>query len=98
MLQGRLELENDPKWVRKMMNWNHLGDDGGSLIVMKEPREELVKAFQTARAHGTIKSEKDVDVKDLLKSGRVLIEQKSLDYLLRTHSSDLKMKAPKAKY
>lgn len=46
--------------------------------------------------HGIIKEEANIDVKDILKLSRVIIEKRSLDAILREHSSDLNMSVPSA--
>ncbi|KAL8907961.1 MAG: hypothetical protein Q9207_001107 [Kuettlingeria erythrocarpa] len=98
LLDNGIEIEmNESRWLAQIMNWNHLGQaDGGSLLVAREPGENVSQAFLGLEGHATLKSEDDVDVKDLLKAGRVMIEKRSLDYLLREHSSDLNRKVPSA--
>lgn len=49
----------------------------------------LAEAMDQLGVHGTLKDIKDVDVKDLLDTGRVIMEEKVLDALLLAHSSDL---------
>ncbi|KAL8710007.1 MAG: hypothetical protein Q9220_005278 [cf. Caloplaca sp. 1 TL-2023] len=98
VLQDGVEIEMDePRWLTQIMTWNHLGAaDGGSLVVAKSPAEKLSQTFAGLGSHGRLKSEDDVDVKDLLKAGRIMIEKRSLDTLLRKHSSDLNRKVPSA--
>lgn len=98
VLENGIELEMDePRWLAQILSWNHLGrDDGGSLLVARNLEENISHAFSGVEGHGRLKSEEDVDVKDLLKAGRVMIEKRSLDALLRKHSSDLYRKAPSA--
>ena len=100
VLEDGIELEmNEPRWLEQIMTWNHLGKgDGGSLLVARELEENISQAFQGVGSHGKLKSEEDVDVKDLLKAGRIMIEKRSLDALLGKHSSDLNGKAPSAVY
>ncbi|KAL8692892.1 MAG: hypothetical protein Q9224_003868 [Gallowayella concinna] len=91
VLENDIEIEMDePRWLAQIMEWSHLGQgDGGSLLVARNPQENLSQAFSGVGGHGRLKSEDDVDVKDLLKAGRVMIEKRSLDRLLKKHSSDL---------
>ncbi|KAI4243324.1 MAG: hypothetical protein L6R40_003496 [Gallowayella cf. fulva] len=98
VLLNDVDIEmNEPRWLAQIMEWNHLGrGDGGSLLVTQNPSEKLSQAFHGLEGHGRLKSEDDVDVKDLLKAGRVMIEKTSLDRLLRRHSSDLNRKVPSA--
>lgn len=49
----------------------------------------MEKAMSQIGEHGVFKDLGDVDVKDLLETGRVIIEKKALDTLLFAHSSDL---------
>ncbi|KAL8763657.1 MAG: hypothetical protein Q9184_000552 [Pyrenodesmia sp. 2 TL-2023] len=98
VLENGVEIEiNESRWLAQIMNWNHLGQaDGGSLLVARKPGENMSQAFLGIEGHGRLKAEDDVDVKDLLKAGRVMIEKRSLDALLRKHSSDLNRKVPSA--
>ncbi|KAL8942996.1 MAG: hypothetical protein Q9216_001352 [Gyalolechia sp. 2 TL-2023] len=98
VLDNDIEIEmNEPRWLAQILNWNHLGQgDGGSLLVARKLEENISQAFAGLEGHAKLKSEEDVDVKDLLKAGRIMIEKRSLDALLRKHSSDLNRKAPSA--
>ena len=72
------------------MKGNHWGNvDGRSLIVTRDKRPNLFEAMRKAGEHGRVKTEADVDVKDLLELGRIIIEKRALDSILREHSSDL---------
>lgn len=80
------------RWLKDMLRWNKWGNpSGGSLFVTAEPRDKLSAALQhpgmdkEARAL----SLDEVDVKDLLEGGRIVIEKKALDKLFQKHSSDL---------
>ncbi|KAL8813389.1 MAG: hypothetical protein Q9200_000287 [Gallowayella weberi] len=89
---------DEPRWLAQIMEWSHLGkSDGGSLLVARKLQHNLAQAFLGVEGHGRLKSEDDVDVKDLLKAGRVMIEKRSLDRLLARHSSDLKHTVPSAR-
>lgn len=98
VLGNEIEIEmSESRWLAQIMEWNHLGKgDGGSLLVARDPSENLSQAFLGLEGHGRLKSEEDVDVKDLLKAGRIMIEKRSLDRLLRRHSSDLNRTVPSA--
>lgn len=99
VLEDGLEIEmEEPRWLAQIMQWNHLGKgDGGSLLVAREPGKNLAQAMRELdEGHGRLKTEDDVDVKDLLKAGRVMMEKRSLDALLRKHSADLKNRVPSA--
>lgn len=100
-----IEME-ESRWMEKIMEWNHWGKpDGRSLIVTRRVMPRLFEALNGAVGgqpgagqHGRVKEERDIDVKDLLEMGRVVIEKRSLDQILRDHSSDLDMTAPSAVY
>lgn len=86
--------------------WGH--EHGRSLLVSDRVRAEDVmtqeaedmfemqEVFWNTMAqvdrHGLIKDLDDVDVKDLLETGRVVIDQYSLNRLLARHRSDLTTK------
>lgn len=93
-----IEME-EPRWIKKIMQWNHWGNaDGRSLIVTRKIRQNLFTALRLAGEDGRVKTEEDVDVKDILELGRIIIEKRSLDSILRNHSSDLNRTAPCAVY
>lgn len=98
VLEDRVEIEmGESRWLAQIMNWNHLGQaDGGSLLVARDLQPNISEAFLSAGGHGRLKSEDNVDVKDLLKAGRIMIEKRSLDELLGKHSMDLKRKVASA--
>jgi len=62
---------------------------GRSLLVTKVVREKLYNAMEEVGEHGLVKDMYDVDVKDILATGRVIIEKQALDTLLAAHESDL---------
>ena len=100
------DIEHDEsRWIEKIMQWNHWGKpDGRSLIVTRKPMPRLFEALNGgdhqpgAGQHGIVKEEMDIDVKDLLELGRVVIEKRSLDSILKDHSSDLNRTVPSAVY
>ncbi|KAL8664629.1 MAG: hypothetical protein Q9202_002899 [Teloschistes flavicans] len=98
ILEDGVEIEmHEPRWLAQILNWNHLGQgDGGSLLVAKDLQPNISEAFAGVGGHGRLKSEKDVDVKDLLKAGTIMIEKQSLDALLEKHSTDLNRKVSSA--
>ena len=90
---------NEPRWIKQIMERNHWGNaDGRSLLVTKDVRRNLYEAMAGAGEHGRAKTEDDVDVKDLLELGRIVIERSALDGILRDHSSDLNRAVPSAVY
>jgi large subunit ribosomal protein L4 len=67
--------------------------NGRSLLVTENHRERLFREMEDVGEHGLVKDIYDVDVKDLLETGRIVIEQKALDALLFAHASDLGIKS-----
>lgn len=67
--------------------------NGRSLLVTENPRERLFREMEDVGEHGLVKDIYDVDVKDLLETGRIVIEKKALDALLFAHASDLGIKS-----
>lgn len=88
----------DPRWITKIMEKNGWGNaDGRSLIVTREKKHNLFEALALAGREGRAKTQKDVDVKDLLELGRIIIEKRVLDSILKFRSSDLNRTAPSAR-
>ena len=84
-------------YLKKLLAHNGFGKDGGrSLFVTTEERKNLFWAFEYAGDEGRALMEGEVDVKDLLETGRVIIEKSALDNMLRDHQSDLAVKAKSA--
>lgn len=71
-------------------------EQGRSLVVATEERKNLWWALKYAGDEGRALLDHEVDVKDLLELGRIIIEKKALDRLLRQHSSDLVTKPKSA--
>ncbi len=78
------------RFARKIFEHNHWGqEDGRSLIITGSFRKNLFRAVRHAGEDGRIQMVKDVDVKDLLELGRVIIEKRALDEILKDHQTDL---------
>lgn len=81
--------------LSRMIETLRLGSaDRGSMFVLAH----RVAVFNELGSAVKLKTEQDVDVKDLLSKGKVLIQKSVLDRLLAAHSSDLYRTAPKAVY
>ena len=91
------------------MNVNRWGRaDGRSLIVTRDRLPGLMgmmaekpsqgKWKEGVGRQGKVLMEDEVDVKDLLTLGRVIVEKRALDSLLRKHESDLVREVPRATY
>jgi large subunit ribosomal protein L4 len=81
------------RYVRDMLRHNRFGNpDGRTLFVTLERREAFFTALEAenmgreARALDVL----DVDVKDLLELGRVVIERPALEHLFEEHETDLR--------
>ena len=100
VIENGTEIEmNEPRWIKQIMERNRMGNaDGRSLIVTRSVRPNLFEAIAGSGEDGGAKTEEDVDVKDLLEMGRIVIEKGALDGILRDHSSDLNMTVPSAVY
>lgn len=63
--------------------------DGRTLFVTGDKREMLFKAMAEVPDHGRALDIEDVDVKDLLETGKVVMERSVLKEMIEQHQSDL---------
>ena len=78
------------RFVKQIFAQNHWGNpDGRSMVVTSSFRSNLFRALRYAEEDGRVLTEDDVDVKNLLEMGRVIIEKQALDTILKNHQSDL---------
>ncbi|MCJ1230095.1 54S ribosomal protein, mitochondrial, partial [Toensbergia leucococca] len=98
LIEDNVDIEfNEPRWIKKILEGNHMGNaDGRSLIVTGDTRPNLFEALEGAGEDGRIKTRYDIDVKDLLELGRIVMEECALNWILRNHSSDLDRTVPSA--
>ena len=98
MIENAADIEvADPRWITKIMETNHWGNaDGRSLIVTRKWKRNLFEALDLAGSEGRARTQEDVDVKDILELGRIIIEKRALDSILKSHSSDLNRTVPSA--
>lgn len=91
MVEDGADLEYPkPDFVGNVFGANHWGrGNGRTLIVTSGERENLYEAMEGAGEHGRVLEREDVDVKDLLELGRVVVEKGALDWLLESHQSDM---------
>lgn len=80
------------RYLKDLLRHNRMGHaDGRTLFVTLERREGLFGALEgegmgrDARALDVL----DVDVKDLLELGRVVVEKSALDFMFEEHEDDL---------
>ncbi|KAK2754512.1 54S ribosomal protein, mitochondrial [Arachnomyces sp. PD_36] len=104
--RGQLIIVNDniaiPKGASAFLAQNiFLGNQWGkehgrSLLITERKKERLFKAVSQIGKHGRVLDWEDVDVKDLLETGRIIIEKSALDNILSKHSADLRSRVAKA--
>lgn len=85
---------SEPRYVKAVFAHHGWGRaDGKTTIITRTPRSNLMAAVQWD--DGEVLLARDVDVKNLLELGRVVIEKNALEMLLTQHQSDLgKLKLP----
>ncbi|KAK0128524.1 54S ribosomal protein, mitochondrial [Cadophora gregata] len=77
-------------FIKHIFSHNHWGrEDGRTLLITNSFRENLATALAPAGEEGRVQLVEDVDVKDLLELGRVIIEKGALEQILSEHQSDL---------
>jgi len=85
------------RFVKDIFEHNHWGGEAGrTLIITGSFRKNLFRALRHAGEDGRVQMAREVDVKDLLELGRVIIEKRALDEILNDHQSDLVTKARSA--
>ncbi|KAL3423258.1 ribosomal protein L4/L1 family protein [Phlyctema vagabunda] len=78
------------RFVKDIFAHNHWGkDDGRTLVITGSFRKNLFRALRHAGEDGKAQMTREVDVKDLLELGRIVIEKRALDEILSEHASDL---------
>ncbi len=78
------------RFVKEIFEHNRWGNEhGGSLIVTSDRRKNLFWALGRTGQEGRAQTVPEVDVKDLLKLGRIIIEKSALDTILKEHQRDL---------
>ena len=98
IVEDGMEIE-DPKarLIKQVFENNQWGNfNGRSLLVAASFRQNLFRALKDAGEDGRVLEEDDVDVKDLLEMGRIIVEKRALDGILRDHQSDLVKRVPTA--
>lgn len=86
-------LESSQRWyLTQVFRRNGWGKaDRRSLLVAsnRSGKAGLFTGMESMGAHGSILEVEDVDVKDLLEKGRIIVEQTALERMIKEHSSDL---------
>lgn len=89
-LGQKLEDSFIQKYVRDMMSALQWGKHyGRTTFVTGDKRANLFTALDVAKSHGRALELEDVDVKDLLETGRIVIERSALKEMVKRHESDL---------
>lgn len=81
------KMKHYVKHVFDTLRWGRVNK--GSFVVTLEPSENVDKALQEWIGMGRLRTVDDVDVKNLLEMGWLVVEKEALDYLLFKHQSDL---------
>ena len=83
------------RFMKRIFEQNGWGNaEGRSLIVTRSVRRNLFQALKYAGEDGRALVGEDVDVKDLLEMGRIIIEKQALDGILLDHQSDIQRRVP----
>ncbi len=90
--QLRRELEDSfvRKYVKQMMEaleWGKL--NGRTTFITGDKRPNLFTSLELAGEDGRALTLEDVDVKDLLETGRIVIERAALREMIQRHQSDV---------
>ncbi|KAK7911027.1 hypothetical protein PG985_013508 [Apiospora marii] len=78
------------KWARQVLDGHGWGrEHGRSTFITTEWRENLFDAMDLVPNYGMALDVEDVDVKDLLTTGRLVVEREALAEMIQRHQSDL---------
>lgn len=96
VVEDEVDVERaEPGFIRQVFDANGWGrKNGRSLVITTSRRENLASALDGAGEQGRVLLRKEVDVKDLLEMGRIIIEKGALDGILRAHQSDIHRSIP----
>jgi large subunit ribosomal protein L4 len=92
-----MPTESSTHFLKKLFETHDWGKRyGRSLLITNEERPKLLRCAENIKDQGRILEREDVDVKDLLSLGRIIIEKSALDRILKEHSKDLTAKPSRA--
>lgn len=81
--QVKMDETQGPAFLDNLFKRHAWGQGNGrSLVVVDKVSHELSQQFDAVGRHAELTTVYDVDVKDLLSCGRVIIEQQALDHIL----------------
>ncbi|TGJ79080.1 hypothetical protein E0Z10_g9677 [Xylaria hypoxylon] len=87
---AELEAGFRAKWVKQVLDANDWGRKAGrSTFITSSHRENLFEALDLVPNWGRALDVGDVDVKDLLETGRIVVERDALMHMIESHQSDL---------
>ncbi|KAF2486244.1 ribosomal protein L4 domain-containing protein, partial [Neohortaea acidophila] len=97
LLDNETSLEHVPResrerYLRELLVHNHLSNASGrTLFVTLQRQESLYEILEAGSMgkHALAKDVDDVDVKDLLELGRIVVEKRALHEIFMRHQSDL---------
>ncbi|KAI0472136.1 ribosomal protein L4/L1 family protein [Xylariaceae sp. FL0804] len=86
----KLQQSFQARWARQVLEANEWGRRSGrSTFITGERRARLFDALDLVPAYGRALDVADVDVKDLLETGRIVVERSALLDMLERHQSDM---------
>lgn len=101
ILDGNISLPSDatPFLIKNIFESNSWGRGfGRSTLITQVKYGFLNHLAKDAKEHVKLLDTSTVDVKDLLETGRLIIEKPALDKILHEHSSDLRSRPAQARY
>jgi large subunit ribosomal protein L4 len=101
IVDDRISIPEDatPYLIKNIFQRNLWGHEHGrSTLITDVKDDDLFATVREVSQHAKILDREDVDVKDLLETGRLIIEKKALDKILAEHSRDLRKEPAKATY
>ncbi|KAI1171442.1 ribosomal protein L4/L1 family protein [Nemania sp. FL0916] len=85
-----LEASFRAKWAKQVLDSNDWGRRAGrSTFITTSPRDNLFEALGLVPNWGRALDVADVDVKDLLETGRIVVEREALLHMIDMHQSDI---------
>ncbi|KAI8625185.1 ribosomal protein L4/L1 family protein [Xylariaceae sp. FL1651] len=87
---AELEAGFRAKWARQVLDANEWGRKAGrSTFITSSRRDNLFQALDLVPNSGRALDVDQVDVKDLLETGRIVVERDALMHMIESHQSDL---------
>ncbi|KAJ5101870.1 50S ribosomal protein L4 [Penicillium alfredii] len=94
-----LPSESTPFLVKNILETNGWNSrKGRSTFITEDVDLELLVKMEKFSKHAKLMGRTDLDVKKLLETGRLIIEKKALDRILKAHSRDLNNRPARALY